>query len=237
MSLVRKIAMRQRRARDIAQISTYQLNRIIGDGRSKLASRIEACTRKNPSITTVVAVADALGVSLDWLCGRDDCEPDSETVFEHVKMLLSSRHERNDAARQSSEDTATEDTTTDADLLAAIERNRYKVAGLEATPPPAPPSDDTTTEDTTTDADLLAAIERNRHKVAGLTKPPTAAAPPPPPPPPAPPPAASNIVTTTDDTHRPPAKRKTPSKAKTATAGKARGPAKPKTSPQRSDQG
>lgn len=81
-------AMRMKEARVKKEISQAELSRITGIAPATLSSYEKG---KNPTIDKALNIANALGVSLDWLCGNNIEESELEKVpfSEIAKMLIS----------------------------------------------------------------------------------------------------------------------------------------------------
>lgn len=85
--------MRTKNDPEVADVFAERLRQALKDrgmSQSELARRIGVCTptvnqylrkSKFPMMTTAVKIADALGVSLDWLCGTRKVEADSADVY------------------------------------------------------------------------------------------------------------------------------------------------------------
>lgn len=80
-------AMRMKEARLKNEISQAELSRITGIAPATLSSYEKG---KNPTIDKALNIANALGVSLDWICGNDieENEPEKIQFSEIAKMLI-----------------------------------------------------------------------------------------------------------------------------------------------------
>lgn len=87
-------AIRIKEARQKADISQAELSRRTGIASATLSSYESAENPKNPPIDKVIAIAKALNVSIDWLCGLENNPKDKNTIcFDEVMkaiILLSS---------------------------------------------------------------------------------------------------------------------------------------------------
>lgn len=79
-------AIRMIEARAIKEISQAELSRITGIVPATLSSYEHG---KSPTINKALKIANALEVSLDWLCGKDieETEPEKTPFSEIAKML------------------------------------------------------------------------------------------------------------------------------------------------------
>lgn len=87
-------AVRMKEARQKADISQAELSRRTGIAPATLSSYEVTENPKNPTLDKVIAIAKALNVSIDWLCGLESNIKDSkEVTFNSIMsafMLISS---------------------------------------------------------------------------------------------------------------------------------------------------
>lgn len=87
-------AVRMKEARQKADISQAELSRRTGIAPATLSSYEVTENPKNPTLDKVIAIAKALNVSIDWLCGlENEIKEDEEIGFDEVMkaiILLSS---------------------------------------------------------------------------------------------------------------------------------------------------
>lgn len=87
-------AVRMKEARQKADISQAELSRRTGIAPATLSSYEVTENPKNPTLDKVIAIAKALNVSIDWLCGlENEIKEDKDIGFDEVMkaiILLSS---------------------------------------------------------------------------------------------------------------------------------------------------
>lgn len=86
MSDLNLFPSRLKEARIKADISQKELSRRTGIAPATLSSYESTENFKNPTIDKVAAIADALNISIDWLCGIDENESRTSTFT--IKQIL-----------------------------------------------------------------------------------------------------------------------------------------------------
>lgn len=83
-------AVRMKEARQKADISQAELSRRTGIAPATLSSYEVTENPKNPTLDKVIAIARALEVSIDWLCGlENEIKEDKDIGFDEVMKALS----------------------------------------------------------------------------------------------------------------------------------------------------
>lgn len=90
MSDLNLFPSRLKEARIKADISQKELSRRTGIAPATLSSYESTENFKNPTIDKVAAIADALNISIDWLCGIDVDKNKSNSLDSEIRKVLES---------------------------------------------------------------------------------------------------------------------------------------------------
>ena len=82
---------RLRFARNSALLSARGLSILAGLRSDAHVTQLESARQTNPHVFTLQALAETLGVSLDWLAGSNVPDPDPDTIRDHVAQVIARR--------------------------------------------------------------------------------------------------------------------------------------------------